>query len=188
MTTTWQNWMSRLGLASHPTKRSVRNSRPWELASELLEGRALLSAVSAAPVAAEVAHAKASFEVPSVAGTWNVSIVGGGAGSAVVTQDGTKVTAVIAVEGFPQFEQFTVSGKFTKKHPHSILDTTKLKLPVVGKILIKTDLEFPEVASPTTFSGEININRQDYSITGSRQVSGASLPTSGARAVEFPNT
>lgn len=187
MTTTWQNWMSTLGLASRPTKRSVRDRHRWELSSELLEGRALLSAVSAAPAAADVAHARASFQVPNVAGTWDVTIAGGGTGTAVVTQDGAKVTAVISVPDFPQFEQFTVSGKFTSKHPHSILDTSKLKLPVVHKILIKTNIEFPEEASPTTFSGEININRQDYSITGIKQGAGPSALPKVNKAVEFPD-
>lgn len=186
MHTIWQNWMSTLGLASRPKKRSVRNSQLWELASELLEGRAMLSAVSAAPAAAEVAHAKASFDAPFVAGTWNITITGGGTGSAFLTQDGVKIQGVIAVAGFPQFEQFEVSGKFTKKHPHSILDTFKLKLPVVGKILIKTNIEFPEVASPTTFSGEININRQDYAITGAKQGSGSSALPNGSKAASLP--
>jgi hypothetical protein len=178
----WGNWLKNLGMRTgRIAKRTTRDSRRWELASELLECRAMLSATTAsAPVAAEVAHSKASFEFPNVGGTWDIAIAGVGEGTAVLTQNGAKVTGVITVEGFAPIN---TKAKFTKAHPHSLLDTTKLKLPEVGKILVKTDIEFPEGSNPTTFTGDANINGDDFTLTGTKQGGGnSSLPNASAKA------
>jgi len=162
----WGNWLKKLGMSTgRIAKRSVRDRGRWELASELLESRAMLSA-AAAPVAAQVAGSKASFEVPNVAGTWDVTVTGLGAGTATITQNGTKLSTVISVEGFTPF---TVPGKFKKSSPHSIDGKTKVTLPEVGKVLIRTHIEFPEQGNPTTFTGEANVVGQSYAITGTKQ-------------------
>lgn len=167
----WQTLFGNPASTNRPVKRVVRGGRQWEFGTERLEERALLSAV---PVAAEVVHSKAAFTVPNVAGTWDVELTGFGTGSAVFTQKGAKVTATISLSNSPDIK---VSGKFTKKHPNSIEDTNKLTLPVVGTVVIKTNIVFPNGNDPSTFSGTALVKGRSVNITGEKQVQGtSSLP------------
>lgn len=164
---TWRSWISNLKSRARPaTKRINRDCGRWELASERLEERALLSAVTAsAPVPAETSHGKAAFAFPNVAGTWNVAIVGLGTGTATLTQDGTKVSGTINVQGFPEIN---ASGKFTKKHPHSLIGKTKLNLPEVGRVVVRSEINFADVPNPTTFTGQTSALGQNFAIQGTK--------------------
>lgn len=180
---TWHNWMSNLGFTTRSaTKRTVRDSRRWELASELLEHRAMLSAVTAsAPVAAEVAHGKA-VAAPNVAGTWDVTVTGLGSGTAALTQKGAKVTAIITVDGFPNFKSV---GKFKAATPHSISDTLKIPTPN-GKITVSIAIDFGLSATPTSFTGSVTVLGETFSLTGTKQGPGSSALPKVAKA-EIPN-
>lgn len=180
----WHNWMSNLGLAPRTaTKRIVRDSRRWELATELLENRAMLSAASAsAPVAAEVANGKA-VAAPNVAGTWDVSVTGLGDGTAVLTQKGAKVTAVITVVGFPT--SFKSVGKFKAATPHSISDTIKVPTPN-GKVTVTISIDFGQSTTPTSFTGSVGVFGETFALTGTKQGVGTSALPKSAKAV-IPN-
>lgn len=136
----------------------------------------MLSAVSAG-VAAEVAHGKA-VSAPNVVGTWDVVVTGLGEGTAVLTQKGAKVTSVISVEGFPNFN--TV-GKFKAKTPHSISDTFKIATPE-GKITVSITIDFGESSNPTSFTGSVTVYGQTASLVGTKQIT-AALPNTAKGAI-----
>lgn len=170
----WRNWMSNLGFANCiATKRKVRDGRVWELASEHLENRAMLSAVTGG-VAAEVAHGKA-IDAPNVVGTWTVTVTGLGEGTAVLTQKGAKVTSVISVDGFPNF---TTVGKFKAKSPHSISDDFKVATPD-GKVSVSITIDFGESMNPMSFTGSVTVYGQTAPLVGNKQIT-AALPKAAA--------
>lgn len=176
----WHNWMSNLGLATGTAKkRIVRDRQRWELASELLENRAMLSAVTGAePVAAEVAQGKA-VEAPNVVGTWDVTATGIGSGTAVLTQKGAKVTAQISIDGLPSFKSV---GKFKAKTPHSITDTIKVPTPQ-GKISVSISIDFDQSSTPTSFTGSVTVLGSTVALTGTKQGTSSSALPKVAKAV-----
>lgn len=185
----WHDWMNALGLAARSAKRIKRDTRRWDMASEHLEGRAMLSAISS--VAAEVSSAKA-FEVPNVSGSWLIDGEGPAPdGTAVYTQaqGSPKVSATVTIPGFAVYE---TSGKFKKKTPHTISSTTKIANPDPEgpkKLVIKNTITFPDEANPTTFTGTVTVgNLPSTNITGTKQTPPApSAAVHTAKAATFEN-
>ncbi|MDB5390042.1 MAG: hypothetical protein JWM11_5688 [Planctomycetaceae bacterium] len=186
-----RNCIKALGLSGPSVKRTHRAQSRWTTASELLEERQMLSAVSLdAPVTAEVAHAKTPFQAPNVAGTWDVAISGQQSATATVTQAGSKVTVSY---DFPVIGHVELTGHFTKHNSHSFSGKTTLNLPNVGKVKVAYSIEFPEVASPTTFTAEATLTSKSlpqplqFNLTGTKQQALSANNLDGiGRAAMFP--
>ncbi len=168
--TTWTKWRNALGFRTTQASRRVAKARGnWGIDTERMESRALLSAAGGLqPVAAEVAvaHSKASFSYPSVAGNWTVT--GDASGDATLTQTKNKVNATITAMGL----DVSMKGKFTKAHPHELSGTAHVPNPITGKgkLAVKVHIEFGELSNPTTFTGEVTVVKL-----------GASLNVSGTK-------
>ncbi len=157
--------MYQLGLAGSPAaKRIPRNRNVWGTETEELENRALLSAancdLSEPPVANQVARIarRTPVQFPAVSGNWNVQAGGeffNGTGTAVISQDGRKVTAIISIDGFGEFE---TKGTFKRRTPSSLtFKTPRLDIPDVPiDLRLKVTINFPpSELEPTTFTGTI---------------------------------
>ena len=166
----WSFWLKKLcGRSTMPRRVRPGVCRlPSHTAAEALESRVLLSAHSSRGAAAEISHAKATFTPPNVAGTWNITVVGigGGTGTVVMTQKGTKVTSVITIPGNSTLISV---DKFSKSDPHSLVGTSKVRLPVVGKVVYNLNIEFAENPTPTTLTGDITVFGNSFPIAGTRQ-------------------
>lgn len=169
-------WLRKLGLLSGQSiKRNPLGRRSWSHQPEILENRALLSASTiGSDTIMEVApvHAKAAIQFPQVAGTWDVDVVGQGTGTVIVTQDGAKVTASFEV---PTLGSFVAKGHFAGAHPHEIVSRVRVTIPDVGRVRIRTEINFPEdSANPTTFTGTAEAKgkhhfQQHFDFTGTKQ-------------------
>lgn len=158
--TTWTKWRNALGLGNVQARRRIAKPRgSWGSETELMESRALLSAVGGlareAPVAAEVAigSPRASFTYPNVAGQWHVT--GEGIeGDVTITQTNTKVTSNISLMGI----DVTMKGKFKKTAPTELSGSTKVVNPLGGgKLKVDVHIQFGPGSNPTTFTGEVTV-------------------------------
>ena len=160
-----QTLMFKLGLAGSPAaKRIPRNRNVWGTETEELENRALLSAancdVSEPAVSSHVARIarKTPVQFPAVSGNWNVEASGqffNGTGTAIISQDGKKVTAIISIDGFGEFE---TKGTFKRRTPSSLtFKTPRLDSPDVPiDLRLKVTINFPPSdLDPTSFTGTI---------------------------------
>lgn len=183
---TWFNWLRNVtGVGPRVAKRAQQSGRRWEIASECLEQRTLLSAVSVAePVAAEVSAKKGMVQFPNVAGTWAVTVGGTGEGTLVITQDGAKVSSTLTIAQLPPIH---TSGKFTKRHTHELSGSTKVGgLESPHKIKVTVTIVFPLGSlNPTTFIGQATVDGQNISLNGTKQVgTGTLAPPNGAKAAK----
>jgi hypothetical protein len=147
----WNTLKSATGRSNHSaSKRSLRNARRWETASEFLESRQLLSATnSAAPVAAETTMAKEQVVFPNVAGSWDVTTEGvPGTQVATISQNKNKVSYSVAIPGIGSFD---VKDHFTKHNSHTLSGTEHLSVETAGKVKVQFTLTFADGANPTTF-------------------------------------
>lgn len=144
-----------------PAKRRQQVAAVQGFHAERLEDRALLTA--------------RAFDFPQVAGTWDLTVASDPAGTAVITQNGKSVTAVVSVTGLPEL---TIKDKFTKKDPDTLSGKVKIKDVELGKFTIDMTVTFAAgTGSPTAFTGSAVTPESTVNFAGEKQVGGsAALP------------
>jgi hypothetical protein len=160
----WPQWLSHGVPAVQPTRRVLKVRSGWGIETEQLEQRALLSAANSSaalenPVAdvSTVSRKATPTQFPTVSGVWNVTSSGefSGSGTVTMTQQGAKVTSVVAIEGL---ETFTLVGRFKKKSPDE-LTAKSPRLAVPGfpiDVRLTITITFPSGdLNPTTFAGDV---------------------------------
>ncbi|MDB5391048.1 MAG: hypothetical protein JWM11_6694 [Planctomycetaceae bacterium] len=163
----WLQWLPYFnGVSERPAKRVLRLRNGWGIETEQLENRALLSAANpngvvehtdAADVGIVAPRKAQPVHFPSVQGTWNVTSTGefSSSGTVTMTQNGAKVTSVVAIEGL---ETFTLVGRFKKKSPNELTaKSPRIAVPDFPvDVRLSISITFPQGnLAPTSFTGDV---------------------------------
>lgn len=185
----WDNLICRLrAFGRRPAKRTRCDARQWELASERLEDRALLSAVSLAePVAAEVSTAKKfGYAYPDVDGAWNTAIDNVPNSTTVqITRKGTKVTTRFTLA---EVGEIVSKDKFTPETQLEYSGVVKVNNRELGKVTINLKIEFPERLNPpnplrpTIMLGSVTISGGTLTTPIEHELAGLKAANSAAAA------